>query len=51
MSLYHMFLHGDLFIFSAANHVLQVMAAESLQRRLTGRGVTVSALHPGIVSV
>ena len=27
------------------------MAADSLQRRLTGKGVTVSALHPGFVSV
>ena len=26
------------------------MTAESLQRRLTGKGVTVSALHPGMVS-
>ena len=51
ISLYHVFLHGDLFVFSVANHVLQIMAAESLQRRLTGKGVTVSALHPGIVSV
>ena len=31
--------------------ILQVMAADSLQRRLTGKGVTVSALHPGFVSV
>ena len=31
--------------------ILQIMAADSLQRRLTGRGVTVSAIHPGIVSV
>ena len=31
--------------------ILQVMAAESLQRRLTGKGVTVSAIHPGLVSV
>ena len=51
MALHDVFLHGNLFASNAAYCVLQVMTAESLQRRLTGYGVTVSALHPGIVSV